>query len=121
MNHIEGTTPQLKLVDQMFEAARTLDMNNLALFLSKDFTYRSFPKTADLPDQTKEEHIEQFGPKFAALEKLDVRVQHRGAGSGLKFKSTPSARLPRSDRSTRKGGRPGSSLSTDLPRSSVVV
>ena len=76
MNHIEGTTPQLKLVDQLLKAYCTCDINKVTPLLSKNFAYRSFPKSADVPDQTKEEHIEQFGPKFAALEKLDVRVQH---------------------------------------------
>ena len=74
MNHIEGTTPQLKLADRLFEAYRTRDINNAVPFLSKNYTYRSFPKIADVPDQTKKDHIEQFGPKFAALEKFDVRV-----------------------------------------------
>ena len=88
MNHIKGTTPQLKLADRLFEAYRTRDIHNVAPFLSKNFTYKSFPKIAEVPDQTKEDHIEQFGPNFAALEKIDVRVQHRGALLALEFKST---------------------------------
>lgn len=79
MSHIDTTTPQLKLIDKTFDAYDTRDISNAAPFLSKNFTYRSFPKIAELPDQTKDEHIELFGPMFARLDKLDVHIQHRGA------------------------------------------
>ena len=72
MNHLEATTPQLKLIDQVFEGYRTLDLNNSAQLLSKTFVHRTFPKTAELPDQTKEEHLESFGPMLAKLVKIDV-------------------------------------------------
>ena len=88
MNHIEGTTPQLKFVDRVFEAYRTRDHNNIGPLLSKNYTYRSFPKIADLPDQTKEKQLAVFGPKFARLEKLDVHFQHRETILALEFKST---------------------------------
>lgn len=83
MTFIDATTPQLKLVDQMFEAYTTRDMKNVAPFFSKDFAYRSLPKIADLPDQTKEGHVEAFQPLFAGLVKLDVRIHHRVTGFEL--------------------------------------
>lgn len=77
MANVNATTPQLKAVEQYFEAVRTLDMDNAAPFLSKDFIHRSFPKIAEMPDQTKEEHIEFFGLVFSKVAKLDVRSQRR--------------------------------------------
>lgn len=78
MNHIDTTTPQLKAVERIFEAYRTCDLNNAHSVLSKNFTYRSFPKIAELPDQTKEEHIQLYGPMFARVAKIEVGIQHRG-------------------------------------------
>lgn len=77
-SRIDATTPQLEVVDKMFEAYTTCDINNAAPFLSKDFTYQTLPKVADLPDETKGEHFEHYGPKFASTTKLEVRIQHQG-------------------------------------------
>ena len=74
MNNLDATTPQLKLVDQVFEAYRALDPKKCAHLLSKNFRHRSFPKIAEMPDQTKEEHIALFGPMLAMLTKLSVRT-----------------------------------------------
>ena len=75
----DATTPQLQVIDGLFKAYRTRDMNNAGNFLSKDFTFRSFPKIASLPDQTKEEHLQMFGPMCEGLVKVDVSVQYQGA------------------------------------------
>jgi len=71
MDSLDATTPQLKVIDLLFTAYRTRDTNNVARFLSKNFTYRALPETADLPDQTKEQHVEFFGPIFPRLAKLE--------------------------------------------------
>ena len=76
MARLNATTPQLKVLDQMFEGYNTRDVNNAAPFLSKNYIHMSFPKIADLPDQKKEGHLEMFGPMFAKLDKLDVRILH---------------------------------------------
>ena len=76
MTRLNAITPQLKVLDQMFEGYNTLDVNNAAPFLSKNYIHMSFPKIADLPDLTKEEHLKVYGPMFAKLVKHDVRILH---------------------------------------------
>ena len=78
MSNIDPTTPQLKVVDRLFEAYRTFDTSNAAPFLSKNFAYRSFPETTGLSEKTKEEHLELYQPIFARMSKLEVRIWHRG-------------------------------------------
>ena len=73
--NIDATTPQLRVVEKMFEAGRTCDVNSAAPFLSKNYSYKTFPKTADLPDEAKNEHLENYGRKFASLLKVEVRVE----------------------------------------------
>ena len=76
-NRINATTPQLEFMDRMFEAFCTRDANNIAPFLSRDFSYKSFPEISELSDQTKAEFVKTFGPLFAPLTKLEVRIQHQ--------------------------------------------
>lgn len=75
MTYIDATTPQLELIDRVFQAYSTRDISNVAPFLSKNFVYTTFPKIADMPDQTMKNHIEVFGPMFARMAKLDVRIK----------------------------------------------
>ena len=110
MTHFDTTTPQLKAVDRLLEAYRSCDTENLAPSLSKNFTYRAFPKSTDVPDQTKEEHIQLFRPVFARLAKIDVRIRHKGTFFEiLGYTLPPLAQVPRSDRGTGKSSCPGSS------------
>ena len=95
MPHIDATTPQLKLIARAFEAYETRDRNIMASVLSKDFTYETLPKTALVPIQKKEEHLEFFGQMFAKLVKLEVRVQYPAAVFVLKY--TPIVHHPRCD------------------------
>ena len=77
VNNLNPTTPQLQVVDRLFAAYRTCDLNNAAQVMSKNYTYKPFPKAPGLADQTREEHIELFGPTFAKLVKLEVRIKHK--------------------------------------------
>ena len=77
MTHFDATSPQLKVVDQMFEAYRS-DLNKASSVYSKNFTYKALPKADELPLHSREEHIEALGPLLATLAKVEVRVQHRG-------------------------------------------
>ena len=72
--YTDGSTPQLRLIDQVFVAYSTRDMNNVAPFLSEDFKFSSHPKMAEQPEQTKQNHIDLYGPLFAGLAKMDVRA-----------------------------------------------
>jgi len=70
------STPQLKAVKNMIDAYISLDLNNLAPLLSKDYQYEAFPKSTDFPVQTKESHLQVWGKIFSPVNKLDVRIRH---------------------------------------------
>ena len=76
--YTDGSTPQLRFMDRVFVAYTTCDMNNVAPFLSENFKFSSHPKMTELPEQTKQNHIDVYGPLFARLAKMDVRFKHRG-------------------------------------------
>ena len=74
---LSATTPQLKAVDRFYEAYRTRDLKNAEPFMSKNFIYKTLPKSAKVPDLAKAEYLEKFGPMFASLAKLEVRIRPR--------------------------------------------
>lgn len=84
MSNFDATTPQLKLVKGCMDVCITLDINNIAPFISKDYKFQTFPKIADRPDETKEKHFERYGTLLSLLAKLEVRmVQNQGTTSGF--------------------------------------
>ena len=72
--YISFPLPNLYLLTG-FRRPSTRDINKAEPFLPRDYLYRSFPKIAELPDETKPEFIETFGPLFVSLVKLEVRIQ----------------------------------------------
>ena len=70
------TTPQSKVLKDLFSAAATLDINNFAAFVSKDFKFQSFPKINDLPDESIAKFSERYGAILSFLKKLEVRIRH---------------------------------------------
>lgn len=72
---INATTPQLKAVKNLFDAYLTLDVKNAEPFVSKDFTFQTFPKIADHPDEAKGAHFEKYGALLSLLTKAEVRFQ----------------------------------------------
>jgi hypothetical protein len=60
---IDAST-QLKLVKRLNEAYVSLDLNNLKQTLSKNYRYEPLPECAGLPKQTKESHLQIWGPVF---------------------------------------------------------
>lgn len=75
MTNIDATTPQLKVVKRLFDAYCSLDMKNVLPLLAKDYTFQSFPKVPDLPDQTKGAHLEKYDAMYALITKVDVRIR----------------------------------------------
>ena len=61
----------------MFDAFSTRDINKVEPFLSRDYSYKPFPEVAELPDETKADFIETFGPLFISLAKLEVHIQYQ--------------------------------------------
>lgn len=75
---IDATTPQLKAVKNLLDAYLTLDVKNVEPFISKNFTFQTFPKIADHPEEAKGAHFERYGTLLNLLKKGEVRLQHRG-------------------------------------------
>jgi hypothetical protein len=75
MANFDASTPQLKLVKKWIEALVALDMNKIGTLLTRNFKYQSFPKTIDVPEQTKGTFVQWFGGVFASMTKMEVRIQ----------------------------------------------
>jgi hypothetical protein len=75
MANIDARTPQLKVVKKWLDTLTSLDMNEVDPLISRNFTYHSFPKTIDLPEQTKEVYIQWFDVLLASITKSEVRIQ----------------------------------------------
>ena len=71
---LDATTPQLSLVKNLVDAYITLDMKNILPFISQNYTYQTFPKVPDLPDEAKGDHLEKHG-MFSLVKELVVRVR----------------------------------------------
>jgi len=71
MANINATTPQLRVVKNLFDAYLTLDYKNSEQYVSKNFKFQTFPKTPDLPDETKEGHFERYGALLSLVTKVE--------------------------------------------------
>ena len=74
MNTIDTTTPQLKVVKGLANALTSRDLNKVEPILSKDFVLKTFPKSVELPDLTKEEYLQKYGAVLALFAKIEVRI-----------------------------------------------
>lgn len=74
MANIDATTPQLKAVKTLIDAMGSLELKNADPILSKHFVLKSFPKTAEQPDMTREVYLRDFGAKLKAFTKAEVRT-----------------------------------------------
>lgn len=81
--NFDTPTPQLKVTRTLLESYMTRDLSKVEPLLSKDFKYRSFPEVDHHPEETKEEHMENWGPRFSSFSKVDVRIQRRRITSKL--------------------------------------
>jgi hypothetical protein len=77
MANFDASTPQLEAVEKWIDGFTSLDISKVDLFVSRNFKFQSFPKTIDLPEQTKGAHIQWFGGLFSLITKLEVSVQRR--------------------------------------------
>jgi hypothetical protein len=75
MANFDVSTPQLKLVKQWIDAFSVLDTSKMDSLLCRNFKYQSFPKTIDVPEQTKAGFIQWFGGVFASMTKMKVSIQ----------------------------------------------
>jgi hypothetical protein len=79
MTNINPTTPQLKALKDYADAIATRDLKNAEPLLAKDFTFTTSPKSADLPDLTREGFFQKFGALFALFAKVEVGTIYLGA------------------------------------------
>jgi hypothetical protein len=75
MANFDASSPQLRTMKKWIENLVSLDMTKVEPLISRNFKYLSFPKTIDLPDQTKEAYIQWFGGLMALIAKPEVRIQ----------------------------------------------
>jgi ketosteroid isomerase-like protein len=74
MVNIDFNTPQLTVIKKLFDAYCVLDSKNVLPLLAKDFTARIFPKSPELPDEAREEHVEKWGRIQSHFTKVEVRI-----------------------------------------------
>jgi hypothetical protein len=77
MANIDPTTPQLEAVKKFIDAYISLNINNVGPHISKNFTFQTFPKIDDMPDETKGTHFERYGSVLSLFTKVEVRIIQR--------------------------------------------
>jgi hypothetical protein len=75
MANFDASTPQLEAVKKWVDGFTSLDISKVDQLVSRNFKFQSFPKTVDLPEQTKGAHLQWFGGLFALITKLEVGIQ----------------------------------------------
>ena len=83
MTNILATTPQLKVVKNLFDAYISLDIKNVERYFSKNFTFQMFPKIPDLPDEEQGTYTERYRGIMSLLTKSEVCIQRHGTASRL--------------------------------------
>ena len=76
MTDLDATTPQLEVIKKFHEAHCSRDIESVAALMSKNYTYQTFPKTTDLPDETRETFVQKYGGIFSLLTKVEVSAQY---------------------------------------------
>ena len=74
LTNFNATTPQSRVVENIFKALTTLDIKNAEPFLSKDHKFETFPKIASLPDEPRAVSLERYGTLISLLTKMEVRI-----------------------------------------------
>jgi hypothetical protein len=75
MANLDASTPQLKVLKKAIDAVTALDLSKMDTLLSRNFKYQSFPKTIDVPEQTKGTFFQWFRGVFASMSKFEVCIQ----------------------------------------------
>ena len=58
MDDFNANTPQLEVVKKWLEAHFNLDVKNAEPLLSRNYQYQAFPESPDLPNETREQYVE---------------------------------------------------------------
>jgi hypothetical protein len=82
MTNSDANTPQVEVAKKWLEAYFSLDIKNVEPLLSKNYQYQTFPESANLSKETKEQHLERWREALGVLAKFEVGLQHRGTPFG---------------------------------------
>ncbi|KAF9789569.1 hypothetical protein BJ322DRAFT_1018188 [Thelephora terrestris] len=74
MINIDATTPQLRATKTLLDGYFSRAVGNIEPLISKNFKYQSYPKVIDHPDETKMEHIQNWGPMFASFSSAEPTI-----------------------------------------------
>ena len=78
MANIDSSSPQLAVVKNLLESYMSLDTKNIEPLLSKNYLCQRFPRSSELPDETRKTHLEAWGSRLALMEKFEVgSIQRR--------------------------------------------
>ena len=77
MANIDLSTPQLTIVKKLLESYMSLDTKSTEPLLSKNYQCQRFPRSSELPDETKKTHLEAWGARLALVEKFEVGSSQR--------------------------------------------
>ena len=72
MTNFDANTPQVEVAKKCLEAYFSLDIKKVEPLLSKNYQFQAFPESANLPKETKEQHIERWKAAFGVLTKFEV-------------------------------------------------
>lgn len=72
ITNFNAVTPESKVVKSMFDAALTLDLSKVRPFVTKDYTFQTFPKIPNLPDEDREETFGRYRLSSSLVAKLEV-------------------------------------------------
>ena len=78
MANLEATTPQLKVVKRITDAISSRAPRTAESVISKDYMFRTFPKSDELPDLTKEEYLQMYGVALALFANVEVCIKYLG-------------------------------------------
>ena len=83
MTNSDADAPQVEVAKKWLEAYFSLDIKNVEPLLAKNYQFQSFPESANLSEETREQHVGRWTEALGVLTKFEVGVQHRRAPFGL--------------------------------------
>ena len=75
VKNFNADTPQLEVVKNLLTSLTTLKVENIEPHVSKDFTFKTLPAHADLPDEPKEGFFKKYGQLLSLMTKLEVCIR----------------------------------------------
>jgi len=74
MVELKASTPQLKVVKKLMDAYLSLNMNDVAPLISKNYQYEALPRCTDFPKQATGSRAGRYKEIFAMVSKVKVCI-----------------------------------------------